>query len=344
MNHKGFLQAILAQPEDDALRLIYADYLEEHGQCDRAELIRVQIELARGVDDLQRRKELQIREDQLLTQHEWEWLGPLRKLVRKCEVRADARFQRGFVELMVLTAANFVKYSGLIFHSQPVRRVWLRNIGKFAQQLTQVSNLSRLFSLHLECCGDDFLAIEDFRDLLASPHLHELPELSLHLSLGGRETVEALVSSPLLPRLKDLTLTGYLGPDEVEILTASPSLQGLTALDLNNNAIGLRGVRALVSSPYLSGLTSLGLSFTWIGDAGARILSAAPLSAQLTELYLGESEITDEGAQAIIDSPYLGNLKHLGLWPNSDITKRSWERLEARFGWRALWGDLRLNV
>lgn len=40
-----FLDAIIAEPEDDALRLIYADWLTDHGEPERAELIRVQIEL-----------------------------------------------------------------------------------------------------------------------------------------------------------------------------------------------------------------------------------------------------------------------------------------------------------
>ena len=39
------LQAILDDPDDDAVRLIYADWLEEIGQEERAEFIRVQIEL-----------------------------------------------------------------------------------------------------------------------------------------------------------------------------------------------------------------------------------------------------------------------------------------------------------
>lgn len=42
----AFLQAIIETPDDDFVRLIYADFLEENGQSDRSEFIRVQIELA----------------------------------------------------------------------------------------------------------------------------------------------------------------------------------------------------------------------------------------------------------------------------------------------------------
>ena len=41
----GFLADIAAHPEDDAPRLIFADWLEDHGQPERAELIRLQCRL-----------------------------------------------------------------------------------------------------------------------------------------------------------------------------------------------------------------------------------------------------------------------------------------------------------
>lgn len=41
-----FLDAIAADPRDDAVRLVYADWLDEHDEPKRAELIRLQIDLA----------------------------------------------------------------------------------------------------------------------------------------------------------------------------------------------------------------------------------------------------------------------------------------------------------
>ena len=40
-------RAVLDSPEDDAPRLIYADWLDEHGRPDRAEFIRVQCAMDR---------------------------------------------------------------------------------------------------------------------------------------------------------------------------------------------------------------------------------------------------------------------------------------------------------
>lgn len=49
LDHDALLQAILEHPEDDALRLVYADFLEEFGDDNdrfRAAFIRVQLEIA----------------------------------------------------------------------------------------------------------------------------------------------------------------------------------------------------------------------------------------------------------------------------------------------------------
>lgn len=47
MTTLDFMAAILANPDDDAPRLIYADWLEEQGDSDRSEFIKVQCELAK---------------------------------------------------------------------------------------------------------------------------------------------------------------------------------------------------------------------------------------------------------------------------------------------------------
>jgi uncharacterized protein (TIGR02996 family) len=49
MTDADLVQGVLDSPEDDAPRLVYADWLEDRGDPDslaRAEFIRVQIELA----------------------------------------------------------------------------------------------------------------------------------------------------------------------------------------------------------------------------------------------------------------------------------------------------------
>jgi uncharacterized protein (TIGR02996 family) len=95
MPDDAFLQAILANPDDDTPRLVYADWLEERGRPDRAAFIRVQCQLASLPDEDPRRPGLEARERELLKEHGQEWTAPLRGLVD------DWAFRRGFVEEVV---------------------------------------------------------------------------------------------------------------------------------------------------------------------------------------------------------------------------------------------------
>jgi uncharacterized protein (TIGR02996 family) len=70
---RGFLEDIIAHPDDDAPRLIFADWLEEQGDGARAEFIRSQIERARLPDWDAGQVRLRLREQELLAQHGQKW-------------------------------------------------------------------------------------------------------------------------------------------------------------------------------------------------------------------------------------------------------------------------------
>jgi uncharacterized protein (TIGR02996 family) len=88
----SLVQAVRAHPEDDAYRLVYADWLEDNGNP-RAALIRVQCELAALAASAPRRAELEARQRDLLAAHGTAWLGPFHD--REC------RFVRGMLEVGV---------------------------------------------------------------------------------------------------------------------------------------------------------------------------------------------------------------------------------------------------
>src|SRR5437868_1021578 len=87
MTHDEAFQAdIRANPDDDAPRLIYADWLEEHGDeagifaaRERAEFVRVQCELERLPEYDYRWLDLWNREAELLAAHEAAWKAGLPK-------------------------------------------------------------------------------------------------------------------------------------------------------------------------------------------------------------------------------------------------------------------------
>jgi uncharacterized protein (TIGR02996 family) len=70
---QAFLDDIIDHPDDDTPRLVYADWLDEHGEPDRAEFIRVQCEMAKENLDPKRGRELRKRAAALLKEHEGRW-------------------------------------------------------------------------------------------------------------------------------------------------------------------------------------------------------------------------------------------------------------------------------
>src|SRR5262245_15618763 len=72
---KAFLADIVANPDDDAPRLVFADWFQDNGDSDRADFIRAHVELARPrlTGGTQRRRELQQRATQLFQAHGKRW-------------------------------------------------------------------------------------------------------------------------------------------------------------------------------------------------------------------------------------------------------------------------------
>jgi uncharacterized protein (TIGR02996 family) len=119
-----FLQALLAEPDDDTLRLVMADWLDENNQPARAEFIRVQIELARGAEDRAHRRELELRQRDLLIAHDREWVAPLAKVLG-CEPGRWGGwvFRRGFVEYFRLSAYKAWATGARLSRLTPVREL-----------------------------------------------------------------------------------------------------------------------------------------------------------------------------------------------------------------------------
>jgi uncharacterized protein (TIGR02996 family) len=114
----AFLQAIIESPDDDGPRLIYTDYLEEHGQPERAEFIRVQCLLARMPAANPGRQELEAREQVLATANGKTWIGPLVGLV------TDWQFRRGFVECITMMWRAFRNcHEDYLFRLTPLREL-----------------------------------------------------------------------------------------------------------------------------------------------------------------------------------------------------------------------------
>src|SRR5690349_5167993 len=116
---EAWLRAIAEAPADDAPRLAYADWLEERGDAERAEFIRVQCALARLPEDNPARPKLQRREKALLKKHGKAWRDECPGWARD----QNAEWDRGFLVEFDCTAGDWLKRAATLVRRFPVYRV-----------------------------------------------------------------------------------------------------------------------------------------------------------------------------------------------------------------------------
>jgi uncharacterized protein (TIGR02996 family) len=126
---RPFVRAILDRPEDDAPRLVLADYLEELGSA-QGEFIRAQCERVRLHPTNPRHAWLARREEELLRAHGRDWLRPMHALLGPARrfpglPLQHAEFRRGLVEAIRVDAAAFVRHADDLMLLGPVREVCL---------------------------------------------------------------------------------------------------------------------------------------------------------------------------------------------------------------------------
>lgn len=168
-----FLEEILAEPDSDVPRLIYADWLEEQGSP-RGEFIRVQCELDQ-LDRLDPRFiDLKWRNDELLNAHGRDWATEFQQDFRK------ASYTRGFIDTITLKARTFLKSGNELFRGFPVKWLRLNYIRGTSQQWAECDALQQLRYLDL---AELKVPETDMLGLLSSPHLRNLRGLKI----GGYE-------------------------------------------------------------------------------------------------------------------------------------------------------------
>jgi uncharacterized protein (TIGR02996 family) len=326
----AFLADICEHPDDDAPRLVYADWLEEHGQPERAEFIRVQCELARRGEYDPASVPLRRRGRQLWHEHGGQWLR---------EVPAWARrwpeFRRGFLAAVRCTVSALARGGRALARRAPVEEVTLDVRADWPLvTLAQLPALARVSALALRSSTLGKLGVGALAD---SPHLGGLRRLHLQACRLAPPGVEALAGSPALGRLTGLRLVGVpLGREGAAALAGSRFLNGLTALGLSWGRFGDAGVAELAKSAWvrrlveltLSGndiraegleplttargwsrLRALDLSFNRLGDAEAEALARWPPLANIAQLHLSGNRITAEGLEALLEAGNLGGLK-----------------------------------
>lgn len=234
-DHDALLHAIGEHPEEDTPRLMYADWLEENDQPERADFVRNQVELGRiGIDDPARRDRV-VKNVYYLNHFVPGWKA---ELPRVPDVEWGD-FNRGLVEeVQAHNARRFVGRAAEIFAVPGIHILRLRWLGN-PPAMSQPANPGRA--------------------LAQVPELIRLRVLRLVASRASAESLCELFASPHLGRLTTIDLHENHADDAVAAMFAEDRFPNLAELWLGNNSVGSRGARALANSPHLTKLRVLDL-------------------------------------------------------------------------------------
>jgi uncharacterized protein (TIGR02996 family) len=316
--HDAFLAAIADRPDDDLPRLVYADWLDENGDPDRAEFIRCQIELAKLSEHDPRRAELEDREEELLIPHKGEWGLP--------EFRGQSQVMcRGFVERVNVEARWLIARPRVLDAPGPLRTMRVFGASAFIGQLAEVPGLARLETLDLS--NTQFARTDDVRRFFTSARLDGLRSLVLRNSnFWEGEELAALADTPIAPRLRSLDISGTrVGDGGARVLAERAEFGWLESLTFRADEVDRHscvtsvGAEALAESATLTRLKSLDLGDHYIGNEGLRALASGPNAHRLERLGVEYNDIDDDddnGILAVVESSRLANLRELRFGGN----------------------------
>jgi uncharacterized protein (TIGR02996 family) len=319
---RALLAGVIADPEDDAVRLVYADWLEDSGDSDRAEFIRLQVQAERDLEALSgwqrvdeerrrfwaepdrrsygyrppmvrvgRRKPQPVpptafdRAQELLGRYEEEWVEPF-----------DAWLWRW--------GDSAIEGAYLNFRRGFLHRVTMKVEG-FRKHAGQLFAAAPVVELWFPEQGDQYGRLAGRRELA---RVRSLDLREDRTSLGAEDGMEELLRSPHLAGLRRLTSNG-----PPEIREAEPP-----------------GLRALLGGHHLTGLETLYLNSP-VQDEFLRALATSAQLPALTTLLVPQATVTPETAAALADSAGLAALRLLDL-SDAQVAPRARQRLQERFG------------
>lgn len=341
---------IRENPHDDAPRLIYSDWLEEHDQAERAEFIRRHIAdsnaIREGVIDnftMQNRRACRA----LFLEHQLEWWNPPDRNLEHFP------FSRGFPSPSVhywTYSENSGKLASDYIWMVPEWRLFNGNIieaidlnndlsqsffrSVVSQEFNELINPSRLLNSYLKSPNfknlwrlsfenpGDF--VEFLKLIFETPMPGQLRDLSIgeksyyHRLFNSRarganfnlSELESSASKTQFPNLYSLRIAGYSLQDH-ELL----QIDRIFRLK-NMSILKLQG--NLISAKGIEcfvtdespRLIGLNLSTNRIGDEGAIRIARSPSMSRLRFLILKGNQIGPDGLRALLDSPVLQRKTH----------------------------------
>jgi uncharacterized protein (TIGR02996 family) len=257
--HESFIEAILDDPDNTLKRLVYADWLEEQGDYIdgiRARIIRLEAEQEKYTTQEPEHGEIQKEIDPILDRYGWllkpnvppgfssrtnthcimvfradvtvprflDWgTDYLRGLPPYC--RIDLNLSRRPATGSMLKLLDSPAWPRVLAWSDRGDYEWTQK--EFAAFITdeRMNRLQELFFVPQHF--DRMLGPESFTELVETPHLRRLQELSYYLGQVDQEHLQQLHDPKVLPTLKSLRFIKGKTPDRIikELQAARPGVR-----------------------------------------------------------------------------------------------------------------------
>jgi uncharacterized protein (TIGR02996 family) len=310
--------AVCANPDDDTPRLVFADWLQEHGEEKRAAFIRADIDVHNrenaDTEAAHVYPELAIKSTIDSTPIDWSKIDPELAAIRAADVAARNMFAvkpktegvprmkgirlfaesvRGFLSCIVADhSQSFLKHADAIFRHAPITDVTFeRLVTDDACEIVKRGLLARIRELVIWNMDDPGALV-----ILGNhPDAAGVRSLNLHIGDDYAELVNALIRCKHWTGLRRLALFEH---DQENELPAAHQTR-------------------LFRQPVFAGLQELIAWGDVFGDATARAIAAGGMP-ELRHLDLSISDsITSEGLRAIARSKGLAELRYLDVCANN---------------------------
>jgi uncharacterized protein (TIGR02996 family) len=279
-DEQALLRSVIENPDDDVPRLVIADWYEENGQQERAEFIRLQIQLERTDLEESVRVKLHSRENQLLRQRIREWTEPLVQwnpnweleitqwLSGKSELR-KRKVVRGFLHRLDFFEAinDFLLIVHQVYEQFPIQFLSFQDdligVPTFTNesfiQLADCPYLKHIRTLELQG------TVADGTGLLAlfnSSGIRQLQSLKYTITIERyREGSSILLSSAPFTHLKNLSFTLGDGRDFLRGILQSTNFPNLERLELRNFHMDSESADLLIQSEFANRLKEIRFRF-----------------------------------------------------------------------------------
>ncbi len=308
----AFLRKIRENPDDDAPRLVFADYLDEQAQSSSGKDAKEQVKWAALI-----RAQIAEERETVADVSLWnKWAGvdhsddckaAKQILPKGCRNLTQDWATRGFYDALEVNLTKLVQQSRVLLESTaPVRSFTLNFNDQHWEKIAENPVLGLIRELDLS--NNDFINEEDFRAICNDSQLRQLTELDITTweNEDSDHYLETLKECENFPNLRRLYIT-FDEPIDCRELLQSPVCEKLEVFNIDNESIQCAEFQSQAS--LAKTLTTL-----WIDDSDG-VPSKKPKWGQFENLQQLDLWVNQQKnwVTPFLKSQNLQSIKHLEL-------------------------------